>query len=104
MYVLQCFKLTWVKKSHHKSFMLERSVCHATIKNFGSVRLLFHIEVCYHRRILRTTTDNFFMYPNMTFGNMATNPSPRASHPDACKNPRAEDVTPFATVVYFYKS
>jgi len=44
------------------------------------------------------------MYLNMTFGNMATNPSPRASHPDACKNPRVEDVTPFATVVYFYKS
>jgi len=42
------------------------------------------------------------MYPNMAFGNMATNPSPRASHPDACKNPRAVDVTPFATVAHFY--
>jgi hypothetical protein len=84
--------------------MLERSVCHATIKNFGSVSLLFHIEACYHRQILSTTTDNFFMCPKMTFGNMAANPSLRASHPDACKNPRAEDVAPFATAVYFYKS
>ena len=81
--------------------MLERSVCHATIKNFGSVRLLFHIEACYHRWILCATTDNFFTYPNMAFGNMAMNPSPRASHPDACKIPRAVDVTPFATVAHF---
>jgi len=84
--------------------MLERSVCHATIKNFGSVRLLFHIEAYYHRQILCTTTDSFFVYPNMAFGNMATNLSPSASHPDACKNPRAVDVTPFATVGHFYKS
>ena len=83
--------------------MLERSVCHATIKNFGSVRLLFHIEACYHRQILCTTTDTFFVYPNMAFGNTATNPSPRASHPDACKNPRAVDVTPFETVAHLYK-
>jgi len=86
------------KKNHHKSFMLERSVCHATIKNFGSVRLLFHIEACYHGWILCTT------YPNMAFGNMATNLSPSATHPDACKIPRAVDVTPFATVAHFYKS
>lgn len=84
--------------------MLERSVCHATIKNFGSVRLLFDTEACYHRLMLCTTTDNFFMYPNMAVGNMAMNLSPSAIHPDACKNPRALDVTPLATVAHFCKS
>jgi hypothetical protein len=44
------------------------------------------------------------MYPIMAFGNMAMNLSPSTIHPDACKNPRVVDVTPFATVAHFYKS
>jgi hypothetical protein len=68
MYVLWCFKLMWVKNSSQNIYVEKISVCHAMIKNLGSVWLLFHIEACYHILISITRTDNFIIYPRMSFG------------------------------------
>jgi hypothetical protein len=55
-----------VGKSSSQNVYVEKiSVCHAMIKNLGSVWLLFHIEACYHTLILFTKSDNFIMLHRM---------------------------------------
>jgi hypothetical protein len=53
------------KSSSQNVYVDKMSVCHAMIKNLGSVWLLFHIEACYHTLILFTKTDNFIMLHRM---------------------------------------
>jgi hypothetical protein len=60
---------THVGKNSSQNIYVEKiSVCHAMIKNLGSVWLFFHIEAFYHTLILFTRTGNFILYSTVAFG------------------------------------